>query len=412
MIYKALVLSTFLVLLVLRYVGFSLLRPQIYDGMRVDFTTRLLDDAQYQWGKQKVSVWYGNFWGKVPATVLISGSQPLVYGQVVHVSGTLSKRLINDKKPLYSISGENVSVVQEGGALFSSMKYLRDRAFTAYFTALPQDESKLLAGIVFGKRFTFDQAFQNAMQVSGVTHVIAASGMNVTFTISFLSSIFLFLLRRRLAVYMSLCGVGYYVLLSGFSPSIVRASIMGIGTLIAQLLGRQHSGLYWLGICVYLMLTCAPELLWDVGFELSVMATLGLFVLKPLCVTKRFFDDVTTTISAQIATVPIILSTFGSIGMLSVIVNGLVLWMIAPLMTIGMISAVLSLISLPVASLFVLIAHPFLWLFRFLVLFFGSLPVQFRVESLPLAISIGYYCLIGGVVWILWQRKRESEAIL
>src|SRR5579883_2313792 len=104
MIHKVLFVSTFLLLFTLRYLCFTVLGPVLRDGERVEMTTRLLDDAQYQWGIQRITVWYGNFWGKVPITVLISGSEPLLYGQIVHVSGTLSKRLINNKKTVYSVS--------------------------------------------------------------------------------------------------------------------------------------------------------------------------------------------------------------------------------------------------------------------------------------------------------------------
>src|SRR6185312_6794584 len=116
----------------------------------------------------------------------------------------------------------------------------------------------------------------------GVLHVIAASGMNVTFvSAALLFSLGLFLNRRNALLFGSL-GIIFYLFLVGLQPSILRASIMGLLAFGAGLLGRQHIGIFALFVSGYVLLLWQPNFLFDVGFQLSFMATCGIMFMKPL----------------------------------------------------------------------------------------------------------------------------------
>jgi len=112
-----------------------------------------------------------------------------------------------------------------------------------------------------------------------------------------------------------------------------------------QLLGRQYSGWFGLWFAAGLMLLIQPHLIFDLGFQLSVLSTGGIMYFQPLIARVPFLtEDITTSISAQLTTTPIILFAFGTYGTLSLITNALVLWMISPIMIVGGIAGLLGLL--------------------------------------------------------------------
>src|SRR3989338_8937722 len=185
---------------------------------------------------------------------------------------------------------------------------------------LPSEESALLLGIVFGDKGNFDRGYFEAIRRTGVLHVIAASGMNVTMVAGLIFASFAIVL---------------YSALADFEESIVRAGIMAILAYGAGLFGRQNTSLFALFIAIFLMVFFDPRILIKAGFQLSVAATLGIILLDP--VFKKlgkniFFEDLRTTLSAQIATVPILLFYFSTYSPISIIANLLILWVVPPLM--------------------------------------------------------------------------------
>ena len=209
-------------------------------------------------------------------------------------------------------------------------------------------------------------------------------------------------------------GILFYAFLAGFEPSIVRAAIMGILVFMAQLTGRQNSAFLGLFSAGFIMLFVNPSLIFDIGFQLSFMATLGLIYIRPIFFRKKNLkklieksvvgEDVATTISAQIATLPILLANFGSFSFSSILVNALVLWTVPVIMIIGGISALLGLIFAPIGQILAYISIPFLLYFETVVDFFGARSSQLTIDHLPLTIFFGYYLILFSI--ILRLRKR------
>ena len=252
----------------------------------------------------------------------------------------------------------------------------------------------------------------------GVVHVIAASGMNVTFVAGALIGILGQFLRRKIALTIAIFGIVFYAFLSGFEPSIVRAAIMSIIAFSAGLLGRDNFALTSVFITGGAMLFYAPRLLLDVGFQLSFLATLGILTIKPILdsgfgklgILGRFGkDDLGTTIAAQVATLPILLSVFGSYGMLSVLVNALVLWTVPVLMVIGSIGLVVSFIFEPVGKLFLFATIPILYYFEETVMYFGDKGFILAMPPFPAAVWIGYYFIVLGII-VFYRQKRVRQA--
>ena len=114
-------------------------------------------------------------------------------------------------------------------------------------------------------------------QTTGVFHVIAASGMNVSMLSGFLLAVLGRILRRQIALIVSIVAICFYAVLAGLEPSIVRASIMAGIAFTALLLGRQGTALWSLILTALLMLLFNPFLFRDIGFQLSFAAPLVSF---------------------------------------------------------------------------------------------------------------------------------------
>ncbi len=153
------------------------------------------------------------------------------------------------------------------------------------------------------------------LQKTGVVHVIVVEGLNVILVSQFLLGIFTAFLKRQWAIALTIGGLLFYCIVCGLQPSIVRSTIMMGLALLAQLLGRQYSSFYGLilagaGIQLY------KPVPFDIGFQLSFGAILGIIFLKPLLPKRGIFsEEINITIAAQVATLPILLNSFGTYGL-------------------------------------------------------------------------------------------------
>src|SRR3989338_6951521 len=229
--------------------------------------------------------------------------------------------------------------------------------------------------------------------------------------IAFLTPIFLLIFRRQIALLLVGVCILFYAFVSGLQASIVRASIMGMFVLAAQVTGRQTWPLYGLCMAGFLMLFISPQTLFDIGFQLSFISTLGLLFIRPLIGFKNVLgDDMATTISAQIATLPILLGNFGSYSAVSVVVNGLVLWTVPILMIIGGIGGLIGLVFEPLGKLLLFVSLPFLIYFEMVVSWFGEHSGTISVSSFPWELGAGYYLILSSFV-LYFQKTRNTRKI-
>lgn len=402
-----------LAVLALRFLSTYQNRSNYSNGQFLTFETTLLSEPQISGRYQKFSITLEN--GQ-RLLIIIPRYPELHYADTVRISGNLQKQVINDKKTFFSMFLPKIEAVRRDSLVGSGLavvSFIRQKIVSLFQKTLPQTHSSLLLGIVFGIKEGMPKEFMETLRLSGVLHVIAASGMNVTITAGFLSTAFSVLFKRQVAVFASITGILFYAVLAGLEPSILRATIMGILGFSAQILGRQTLSFYLLFLAAFLMLFVSPVLLFDIGFQLSFLATLGLLTLKPLLergkrikmILKRFFvaDDLITTISAQIATLPILLG-FGTYSLWSIVANGLVLWVVPILMVLGGLGAIFGLFFAPLGQIFLYLALPLLFYFERVIGFFSRFGAL-QIESLPWQLILGYYCLLGAILLVFYKKK-------
>ena len=370
-------------------------------GQEVSFETQILSFP-------KNHVYYQTVYVSLDKTtkVLIRTDleRQLNYGDYIKVSGSLDILLLNDRTTIFTLNNPKIEAdLRENNPFLSATYFIRQKIIDNFNKNLDPVSSSLLLGIVFGIKGNMPKDFLEKIQISGVMHVIAASGMNVTMVSGFLFYLLGSLVKRQIAITLSIFGVIFYTALAGFEPSIIRAALMGIIVFSAQILGRQQYSLHTLLITAFLMLFLWPQFLFDNGFSLSFTATAGILYI-PLLLKKfknQFTEVFITTTSAQIATLPILVTNFGNFSLLSILVNGLVLWTVPILMILGSIAAFFVFIFSPISKLFLYLCLPFLYFFEKTVYFFGSFGPTFNFENIPWQFSISYYFFLISLVFFL-----------
>ena len=394
------------IVLSLRLFLFYSQRTQYKDGQTISFVTTVSSDPKFSGNYQNFSV-------NLPTGEIVfiqtAGYPEYAYGDRLSVSGSLKVKLPNSNSPFFSLSFPKISLENPPISGLAVVYLIRQRIISSFQNTLPKDSSALLLGIVFGIKQDFSKEFLANFKTVGVMHVIAASGMNVTMVAGFLFYVFGLLFRRQVSIFLSIFGLIFYDFLAGFQSSIIRASIMGILAFSAQILGKQKDAVYILFLTGFIMLLWQPNFLTDVGFQLSFASTLGILIIPRLL--KRwengFSADLITTLSAQAASLPVLISTFGSYSVWSIVVNALVLWTVPLLMIIGGFAAIAAFIFTPLAKLFLYLCLPFLMYFEFITNFFANLKGSFTFQNVPWQLSVGYYFLLISLLTFFFKKQHD-----
>lgn len=395
------ILFTFL-LLVRLFIYYSE-QELIVEGQEVNMTHSFLQEPQK------------NSFGQYFFTSNILITLPLYprysYGDRINIKGILEKQS-NERGEIFVLKNPEITKIDSDDPFLYLAIFVRDRIEEAISTTISPREAGLFLGIVLGVRDKIDNSYYEDLRRVGVLHIIAASGQNVSILASILLVTLATFVKRKLAILFAAGCILMYSLLAGFDPPIVRASIMALISFGAMMMGRQGAGLLALAFTGWVMLIISPKLISDVSFQLSFLATFGIVTVKPILdslVNIRYIfilkEDITTTLSAQIATFPVMIASFGVYSLLSLPVNMLLLWTIPPLMLAGILGLFASVISPLLAIPFVLIAYPFLLYFSFIVDLFSSFSFDLQAQNLPTALVFGYYLILIAIV-IRFQRKE------
>jgi len=270
--------------------------------------------------------------------------------------------------------------------------------------------AEVLQGMVLGDDEGVPQETIDTFRVSGLLHIMAVSGENVVLLCSMWSFAFALLgIHRLLRTALLLPVVATYVLLTGASPSIVRAGVAGILGLLAVLASRPSDGwLLWLAPAAWL-LTANPNNLFDVSFQLSFAAVAGLLLLaRPLTRALSFLpgplsEQVGVTTAASISTAPVSMLTFGSASLVSVPANAVGGFVLGPIMFLGMLSLLGGFVSEWISRPLNLVAGLFIGFLLAVARFFSGLPgatytYQGATLRMLLAVGLGVELVVVGVL--------------
>jgi competence protein ComEC len=292
---------------------------------------------------------------------------------------------------------------------------------------LPPREAALAAGLLFGTRSDLPDDVKNAFQASGVLHLLAVSGGNVAMILLIPGWVLRRLgVKKRMVAALLIPVVVFFVFLTGAGPSVMRAGLMALLVLLGEVLRREKDALNTLGAAAsMLLLFWSPGLLFDVGFQLSAGATLGILLfarrfegwLAPH-VTKALgawlgpiaAAGLSVTLAAQVLVEPISLHTFGSFSTIAPLANLLVLTLVELIVPVGSLATLVGLLFLPAARVLDWFVRLGLVGLVWLVKALAAIPGAYlNVGHLPAAGMVAWYCLL---VFAAWPPARHAAVQL
>jgi len=301
---------------------------------------------------------------ELPVTV-VSSQEPPEIGSLVHLRGKLSTGRLPETATQVRISAKP-EVLEQPGIIDQSANSLRAGLRLA-LGGRPADSASLVAGLAIGDQSQQPQELKDAMRTAGLSHLTAVSGGNLAILIVLvLGGTRLLRVRLPLQILIALIAVVWFVILVRPQPSVLRAAVMGAVVLVGMLGGGQRRGTGVLALSVAVLIVVAPELAVSWGFALSVAATIGLILWSPgmlMWIQQKFprlpsvvADGFAITLTAQLATVPIVIAMGSSVGIAGVPANILAMPMVPAVTILGLLTALLSVTCYPLAVFIGLIA--------------------------------------------------------
>ncbi len=317
----------------------------------------------------------------------------------------------------------------QGNPLLALIYRLKANALSVIYRIFPDPEASLMAGILLGVESGIPLPVQEAFKDTGTSHIIAISGFNITILAGLFAVIFGRLLgkrRRFLGAGLSISIIAAYTVLVGAEAAVVRAAIMGGLAVFARQVGRRQDGLNSLGLIAGVMALANPHVLWDVGFQLSFMATLGLVLYADpfsqafvrwssgflsLAAAQRLAGPVGEyflfTLAAQLTTLPVTIYHFQRLSLSSFLVNPLILPAQPAVMILSGIAMLLGMISQSLGQIAAYLSWPFVVYTIRVVELMTRLPSGvFVLGKVSLLVVALFYALL--MVWTFWGEKLSD----
>jgi competence protein ComEC len=312
----------------------------------------------------------------------------------------------------------------------------REHALDAVYRLWPDPEASLFGGILLGAEGGIAEEVYQAFRDTGTAHVIVISGFNITILAGMLVVVFSRLLGRgqlgvRRAVVVAFAGIFLYAVLVGGEAAVVRAAIMGVVGLFGSLVGRRQAGLNTLAFVAGGMAAVSPNVLWDVGFQLSFAATLGLVLYAtPLQeafvrLAARYIPQETAqklarpvgeyflfTLAAQVLVIPISLVYFQRLSVIALIANPLVLPAQPPLMVLGGLSVLVGTVYLPLGQVLAWMAWPFAaYTIRIVELLAKTSEGAIALGGVSLSLVVAYYAGVFALTFAAGRLKGLASRV-
>lgn len=382
-----------------------------------------------------------------PFTLRLSSTMPLACDPYDRVECLVTFRAFEEGGGLYSTRNARLADGFQAGAYLSQYEGIaveRDSAVSpgemlvelryqvgrAMDRLLPRREAGLLRAMVLGDSGGVSEEDMSRFRQLGVSHILVVSGLHMTILAGFMQFLLCrFPIRKAVRNALTALVLVLFLALSGFQPSACRGAAMYGVLLLADSTGRRADSLNSLGLAVLLVCLFAPFSGGDLGFALSVLATLGIVVLyRPVYqalvgkrlagLARRLWKPVAAslavTAAALLGTFPVQLAVFGGLPLLTPLANLLLVFPSTLLLYASFCGAFLSLLpaTAPLAAPFVWAAG---WLARFLLGAAGLLA-QWKGTFLPLTGEVALAVVIGLVLLLmaagLVGKDRPLRAVL
>ena len=420
-----------------RYIPFQTTKRSRLDGVVVSIPNKSLERTDFVLSCERLTTDDREIevTGKTQVFLYTSEPPEINYGDRVSLSGRLSLPLASGNPGLFDYrkylsyqkvhslfsvyNSEDIEIL--GRAKISTFRSviskIRQRIDSVINTTLPQMESSILAGLILGERCDLPRDIQVMFADAGVLHILAVSGLNVGLVLFIFYGFFRGIgIPKRATYLLTILVVIIFAQVVGNPPSAARASIMAICGLVAFLFDRDKHLYNSLALSALIILIWNPFTLFDVGFQLSFMATLGILYLtshfqtyfrlsKPHKLVTYVLGSLAVSAGALVGVYPITAFYFNKISLIALISNIVVVPQVGVITALGFASSILGLFSLWLARMISIINRLLIDVLVRCIGFFASLPFSIKYVVNPSLI----FMLIYYLFFIFLPKTRTSR---
>ena len=267
------------------------------------------------------------------------------YGDILYIKGKLRppeppknlgefdyKRYLRYKQVFYTVFAKDTACEKQGYRIdnyFKQMSYgVKNKLLEIIYSSVPKSEADILNGLMLGNQRVIPDDVYDRFKITGTVHILAVSGMNVGLIGLFIFLVLkVFRVKRKAAAVITLVFITVFAVITGAGASIVRATIMGCVVLAGQILEKDTDMINSLSIAAFILLLFNPSNLYDVGFQLSFLATFGIIYFidwvedKFKAMPKWLSGTLASTVAAQLFLTPVMADTFHQASVISVLAN-------------------------------------------------------------------------------------------
>jgi len=318
----------------------------------------------------------------------------------------------------YKIDFAKTELISSGnGNLIKNFLFKIKNSFMSNLNiTISAPEAPLLSGILLGSKSSMDKNISDIFRKAGLSHIVALSGYNITVVADAIMKMFSFL-PNAFGFVGGIVGIILFVIMAGASSTAVRAGVMALIVILAQITKRNYQAGRALIVAGLIMVIVNPKILvFDISFQLSFLATIAIIYVSPILKTKFIFitekaglrDVISSTVSAQILVLPLILYKMGLLSLVALPANILVLAFIPSIMLFGFITGMLGFVWLPLSIPFAWISWILLAYVIYVSRFFASLPFSsMNISWFSFSVTIVCYIII--TIWIIYENSKVNK---
>lgn len=313
---------------------------------------------------------------------------------------------------------DEIRIVSSAFSIKNFFNLVGEKIDGIFNVLIPGDAGQLAKGLVFGNP-DFSDSFSKKIKDSGLVHITAVSGYNVSIILVGLFRLLRNAIGKNKAFYLSVSILIAFCFMTGFSPSVVRASIMGLTAIIAKMVGRKGSPINLLVLAALIMMVINPFVIFDIGFQLSFLATIGIIYSQKISnfiEKSRWFSFIATifveSLMAQLFCFGILLYHFGRISLIGLVSNIFILPIVPLAMSVVFIGLIVAVINLRMAvAISILFSLPVLYMKEVIEVSSSFELLNFQSVKFGVTGLILYYVIVLAVVVYLSMTYDKAQKI-
>ena len=359
-------------------------------------------------------------------------SKNLKYGMLVNLSGEYIeptecknykgfnyKEYLKTKKIYGSIKVENIQIIKNNDVniILKISNDIRNKIIDVIKNILPEETQGLVSGILIGEKQDISEEITKSFSKSSLSHILAISGTHISYIIIGIS----FILNKartpkKIMNAIAIISLIIFMFITRFSPSVVRACIMGIIMLFSKIVYRKLDVLNSMALSLIIILIDNPFAIKDIGLQLSYLGTLGIICLNiPITnllskhINRKMTQMLAVTISAQIIILPITIINFNNISTIFIISNILAVPITGAIILVGYANIVIGIISLKVGKIIAIFVNCLAQLLIWIAKITSKIPfANITVTTPNIMTVIMYYVLL----YSIYKRKYTKCIII